>query len=181
MDDGAGTRRSDKPSGGRGVDADSGDDWVGGATDGSKSGEAEARLRPAMARGMVPAGERAGEGKGKGRGREWMERVGQARALYIVSVGEVAAMQAASAHADGSSCTVSALLQLRIQISNTTSNVPLKLILRASVAPKPRRVSQNSMNKSCRSTYQLQLLLKLQSLIRPRLGDTRFQSGLHEN
>ena len=84
-------------------------------------------------------------------------------------------------HADGSSCTVSALLQLRIQISNTTSNVPLKLILRASVSPKPRRVSKNSINKSCRSTYQLQLLLKLQSLIRPGLGDTRFQSGVHEN
>ena len=97
VDDGAGARRSDKPGGGRGVDADSGDDWVGGATDGSKSGEAEARLRPAMASGMVPAGERAGEGKGKGRGREWMERVGQARALYITSVGEVAAMQAARA------------------------------------------------------------------------------------
>ena len=44
VDDGAGARRSDKPGGGRGVGADSGDDWVEGATDGSNSGEAGARL-----------------------------------------------------------------------------------------------------------------------------------------
>ena len=62
----------------------------------------------------------------------------------------------------------------RIQIFNSTSNIPLRPILRASVTPKPRRVSKNSINKSCRSTYQLQLLLKLHSLIRPGLGDTRF-------
>ena len=69
----------------------------------------------------------------------------------------------------------------QFQISNSTSNIPLKPILRTSVTPKPRRVSKNSINKSCRSTYQLQLLLKLQRLIRPGLGDTRFQSGVHEN
>ena len=65
--------------------------------------------------------------------------------------------------------------------NNTTANIPLTPILRVSVTPKPRRISKNSINKSCRSTYQLQLLLKLQRLIRPGLGDTRFQSGVHEN
>ena len=69
----------------------------------------------------------------------------------------------------------------QFQISNSSSNIPLKLILRASVPPKPRRVSKNSINKSCISTYQLQLFLKRQSLIRPGLGDTRLQSGVHEN
>jgi hypothetical protein len=42
----------------------------------------------------------------------------------------------------------------------------LKPIFRTSLTPKPRRFGKNSVNKSCRSTYQLQLLLKLQSLIR---------------
>ena len=49
---------------------------------------------------------------------------------------------------------------LKFQISNSTSNIQLKPILRASITPKPRRVSKNSINKSYRSTYQLQLLFR---------------------
>ena len=55
-------------------------------------------------------------------------------------------------------CTVGTVHQF--QISNSTSNIPLKPIFRASVTSKPRRVSKNSINKSCRSTYQLQLLFR---------------------
>ena len=69
----------------------------------------------------------------------------------------------------------------KIQISNSTSNVPLKLIFRASVTPKPRRVSKNFINKSCRSTRHLQLFLKRQSLIRPGWRDTRLQRRVNEN
>ena len=36
----------------------------------------------------------------------------------------------------------------------------LKPIFRTSLTPKPRRVGKNSTNKSCRSTYQLQLLFR---------------------
>jgi hypothetical protein len=90
--------------------------------------------------------------------------------------GEVAVMQAARASEVASSgecqatrhCSLcTSTLFIKFQISNSTSNILLKPILRASVTPKLRRVSKNSINKSCRSTYQLQLLLNLQSLIRP--------------
>ena len=36
----------------------------------------------------------------------------------------------------------------------------LKPIFRTSLTPKPRRVGKNSTNKSCTSTYQLQLLFR---------------------
>ena len=91
--------------------------------------------------------------------------------------GEVASSWRTEGHAAAASYARSDMAVHRIQIFNSTSNIPLRPILRASVTPKPRRVSKNSINKSCRSTYQLQLLLKLQSLIRPGLGDTRFQNG----
>jgi hypothetical protein len=83
-----------------------------------------------------------------------------ARASEVVSSGECQATRHCSL------CTVSTLF-VKFQISNSTSNIPLKPILCASVTPKLRWVSKNSINKSCRSTYQLQLLLNLQSLIRP--------------
>ena len=69
----------------------------------------------------------------------------------------------------------------KIQIFNSTSTIPLKLIFRASVTLKPRRVSKNSIYKSCRSTRHLQLFLKRQSLIRSGWRDTRLQRRVNEN
>ena len=104
----------------------------------------------------------------------------RARLLQTTRDGVVASGAGTGGHAVRAFCARSDAVH-RIQIFNSTSNIPLRLILRASITPKSRRVSKNSINKSCRSTYHLQLLLKLQSLIRPGLGDTRFQSGVHEN
>ena len=104
----------------------------------------------------------------------------RARLLQTTRDGEVASGAGIGGHVAQAFCAPSDAVH-RIQIFNSTSNIPLRPIHRASITPKPRRVSKNSINKSCRSTYQLQLLLKLQSLIRPGLGDTRFQSGVHEN
>ena len=127
---------------------------------------------------------RLGEGAGEGRRRE-RQRVERSVPVLYLSRRRRAGGHASSEgervqHAACSSVHgVGTVYQF--QISNSSSNIPLKLILRASVPPKPRRVSKNSINKSCISTYQLQFLLKLQSLIRPGLGDMRFQSGVHEN
>ena len=91
---------------------------------------------------------------------EWREQGSQGH-LPEHSKEELAAMQAGRAPRDlqrlvhGRHCSSISNFQF-------TSNIPLKPILRASVTPKPRRVSKNSINK-----YELQLLLKLQSLIRP--------------
>ena len=102
--------------------------------------------------GMVPSpGSRRGKGKGEGeigegRGARVIYRSTTRRSWRPCKQGE--------RHATCSAwCTVGTVHQF--QISNSTSNIPLKPILRASVTPKPRRVSKNSINKSCRSTYQL--------------------------
>ena len=148
---------------------------------------------------------RLGHGAGRERGREERERVERAGRVLGFSFpkmiregkgadtrrargssslpwrGEVASSWRTEGHAAAASYARSDMAVHRIQIFNSTSNIPLRPILRASVTPKPRGVSKNSINKSCRSTYHLQLLLKLQSLIRPGLGDTRFQSGVHKN
>ena len=60
----------------------------------------------------------------------------------------------------GSKHAARSALFIKFQISNSTSNIPLKPILRTSLTPKPRRVGKNSTNKSCTSTYQLQLLFR---------------------
>ena len=114
--------------------------------------------------GMVPScGSRRGKGKGEG-------EIGEGRGARVIYWSTARRSwrpcKLGERHATCSAwCTVGTVHQF--QISNSTSNISLKPILRASVTPKPRRVSKNSINKSCRSIYQLQLLLKLQSLIRP--------------
>ena len=112
--------------------------------------------------GMVlSCGSRRGKGKGEG-------EIGEGRGAGVIYWSTARRSwrpcKQGERHATCSACTVGTVHQF--QISNSTSNIPLKHILRASVTPKPRRVSKNSINKSCRSTYQLQLLLKIQSLIR---------------
>ena len=124
------------------------------------------------------------EGGRKGRREEeseWREQGAGSGSASPNDMRRRGGAQAASARPRGVAHSVPVGTVHQFQISNSTSNIPLKPILRASVTPKPRRVRKNSINKSCRSTYHLQLLLKLQSLIRPGLGDTRFQSGVHEN
>ena len=59
--------------------------------------------------------------------------------------------------------------------------IQLKPIFRASVTPKPRRVSKNSINKSYRSTYHLQLFLSDLGLIRMGYQVASSQSQAHRN
>jgi hypothetical protein len=77
-------------------------------------------------------------------------------------------------------CTVSALFNnFKLSIPPQTYN--WNSIFRVSVTPKPRWVSKNSINKSCRSTRHLWLFLKRQSVIRPGWRDTRLQRRVNEN
>jgi hypothetical protein len=69
----------------------------------------------------------------------------------------------------------------KFQNSNSTSNIPLTPIFRASVTSKPLSFGTIRSNKNCRATRRLQLFLKHQSLIQPGWRDTRLQRGVHEN
>ena len=136
---------------------------------------------------MVAAGagwEGEQEKEGERRGREW--RGQGSSGLHLCTARRRAGERvqhsgghAAAEHAAASECTVGTVHQ--IQISNSTSKIQLKLIFRASVTPKPRRVSKNSINKNYRSTYHLQLFLSHLGLIRKGYQVASSQSQAHRN
>ena len=172
---------------------------MGGGEDGAGSGLNWATVRewPAVIElqqqhgsGRCRLGERAGEGRGKE--RERVERAGELGSALMHSTkaswrtgvaqrrprgSEGERVQHAATKA--SECTVNTVHQ--IQISNSTSKIQLKPIFRASVTPKPRRVSKNSINKSYRSTYHLQLFLSDLGLIRKGYQVASSQSQAHRN